>query len=81
MAYVYVRIYSQSTGGEWGLYLPTFTNNGYNHVTVPFDLVYNGSELPATGWFDLYMANSSGYNTDGNDQMTINVQVLPVDAF
>lgn len=81
MAYVYVRIYSQSTGGEWGLYLPTFTNNGYNHVTVPFDIVYNGSELPATGWFDLYMANSSGYNTDGNDQMTINVQVLPVDAF
>ena len=81
MAYVYVRIYSQSTGGEWGLYLPTFTNNGYNHVTVPFDIIYNGSELPATGWFDLYMANSSGYNTDGNDQMTINVQVLPVDAF
>lgn len=81
MAYVYVRIYSQSTGGEWGLYLPTYTNNAYNHITIPFDIVYNGSELPATGWFDLYMANSSGYNTDGNDQMTINVQVLPVDAF
>ena len=81
LAYVYLRIHSQTNGADYGLYLPTFTNNGGNHVTIPLDVVYDGSELPTTGWFDLYIANSSGLYTDSNDQITLNVSVLPANSF
>lgn len=81
LAYVYVRIHSQTNGADYGLYLPTFTNNAGNHVTIPLDVVYDGSELPTTGWFDLYIANSSGLSTDTNDQLTLNVSVLPANSF
>lgn len=81
LAYIYVRIHSQTNGADYGLYLPTYTNNTYNHVTIPLDLVYDGTELPTTGWFDLYIAVSSGLATDGGDQLTLNVSVLPANSF
>ena len=73
-----IRIYSQSTGQYFYYPLNSFVNNGYNHFTVPLNIISNG--LP-TGWFDVYVYSTSGWITDSNDQLTICVQILPVRDF
>jgi len=79
MLQITVRVYSQSGGTYTYYYFNNFTNNGGNHHTVPLDYVI--SSLPNLGWHDIYLYNSSGWNTDSNDQMTVNVQILPVDNY
>ena len=83
LAYPYVRIYSQSSGQYWYYSLQAFTNGTYNHVTFPFSIIFNDytPAVSATGWFDVYIYNSSGCNTDTNDQLWLDVQVLPASNF
>jgi hypothetical protein len=73
-----IRIYSQSTGQYFYYAQNSFVNNGYNHFTVPLNIISNG--LP-TGWFDVYVYSTSGWITDSNDQLTVCVQILPVRDF
>lgn len=76
-----IRLYCQSTGIYTYLYQNAFVNNGYNHFTVPLTYIINGGLLGGTGWYDVYVYSSSGWITDGNDQLTISVQILPVSGF
>lgn len=78
---VLVRFYSQNYGVYKYFYYNTFTNNGYNHVTVPLDQIYTIGDLPYDGWYDVYFQSTSAFITDGNDQLTLNVQVLPIADF
>ena len=73
-----IRLYSQSTGNYYSYPLNSFVNVGGNHFTVPLNVISNG--LP-TGWFDVYVYSTSGWITDGNDQLTVCVQILPVRDF
>ena len=68
-AYPTLRVYSQSYGIYWYFSFEAFTNNGGNHVTFPFEIVFSGTGYPYSGWFDLYFYNNGNCNTDGNDQL------------
>ena len=81
MGQVYLRFYSQSNGTYTYQYLNTFTNNASNHVTVSLDQIFDSSLLPYLGWYDVFFASSSQFVTDSNDQLTLNVQFLPVAGF
>ena len=81
MGQVYLRFYSQSNGTYTYQYINTFTNNASNHVTVSLDQIFDSSLLPYLGWYDVFFASSSQFVTDSNDQLTLNVQFLPVAGF
>jgi hypothetical protein len=73
-AQIAVRIYQQNTGNYYTYYFNTFTNNAYNHVTIP--LFCNVGTL-GVGWHDVFVFNNSGYSTDGNDQLNIQIMTFP----
>jgi hypothetical protein len=73
-----IRVYSQSAGTYYYYPINAFVNNGYNHFTVPLDYA---TTFPYTGWYDIYVYSTSGWVTDGNDQLTIGVSILPVNGF
>lgn len=73
-----VRVYSQSAGTYYYYPFNAFVNNGYNHFTVPLNYA---TTFPYTGWYDIYVYSTSGWITDTNDQLTIGVSILPVNAF
>jgi hypothetical protein len=73
-----IRVYSQSAGTYYYFPINAYVNNGYNHFTVPLDYA---TTFPYTGWYDIYVYSTSGWITDGNDQLTIGVSILPVNAF
>jgi hypothetical protein len=73
-----IRCYSQSAGTYYYFPINAYVNNGYNHFTVPLDYA---TTFPYTGWYDIYVYSTSGWITDGNDQLTIGVTILPVNAF
>lgn len=80
--YVGLRIYARTTGVYYYYNFHHFQNISYAHTTYPLDMVFYGSDLPTTGWFDTYIYNAGGpMVSDGNDQLQLNVQVLPVDSF
>jgi hypothetical protein len=79
MLQITIRIYSHAAGTYTYYALNNFTNNGGNHHTVPLDHII--TDLPYTGWHDIYLYNTSGWQTDTNDQLTVNVQLLPVRDF
>lgn len=81
MAYPTIRIYSQSTGQYWFFQTNNYTNNGYNHITVPIYAIFNEGYTTATGWFDIYVYNNGGANTDTNDILDIHVITLPVSSY
>jgi hypothetical protein len=74
-----IRFYSQSTGVYTYYPLNSFVNVGYNHFTVPLNYIVGS--LPGTGWYDIYVYSSSGWITDGNDQLTICAQIMGVGNF
>jgi hypothetical protein len=76
-AQMFVRIYNQNSGNYYTFTFNTFTNNAYNHVTVPLNCFIGNT---GSGWNDVYVY-SSGYATDGNDQLQITVLTLPVPAY
>jgi hypothetical protein len=76
-AQMFVRIYNQNSGNYYTFTANTFTNNAYNHVTVPLNCFIGNT---GSGWNDVYVY-SSGYATDGNDQLQITVLTLPVNAY
>jgi len=80
-AYPYIRIYSQTTGGTWYYSFEAFTNFAGGHLTFPFEIVLTASNLPTDGWHDIYFYNNGNCNTDTNDQLWINVQLLPMSDF
>jgi hypothetical protein len=71
MAYPALRVYSQNTGQVWYYDLRNFTNNGGNHVTFPFQMIFNSNNTTTTGWFDVYFYQNGNCNTDTNDQLWI----------
>ena len=77
-AQILVRIYNQSSGVYYYYYINTFTNNGGNHVSIPLNCFVGNT---GSGWNDVYIVNSSGYNTDGNDQLQITAFTMPVPAY
>ena len=81
MAYPYLRIYSQNSGSYYTYSFNAFTNNGGNHVTFPFEIVLSASVLNNAGWHDVYIYNAGNCNTDSNDQLWVNVEVLPMSDF
>lgn len=77
-AYPYIRLYSQSSGAVYYYSLQAYTNNTYNHMTFPFELViYPASVGNTTGWFDVYVYNNGGCITDTGDQLWVNTEILP----
>jgi hypothetical protein len=73
-----IRVYSQSAGTYYYYPINAFVNNGYNHFTVPLNYA---ASFPYTGWYDIFVYSTSGWITDGNDQLTIGVTVLPAGSF
>jgi len=73
-----IRVYSQAQGTYQYYPINAFVNNGYNHFTVPLNYAAN---FGATGWYDIYVYSTSGWITDGNDQLTIGVTILPANGF
>jgi len=71
-AYPVVRIYSQNNGTYYYFTFNAFTNVTYNHTTFPFEILFNASNSSAVGWFDVYVYNNGGCNTDTNDQLYVN---------
>jgi hypothetical protein len=71
MAYPNLRVYSQNTGQYWYYDLRNFTNNGSNHVTFPFQVIFNSNNTTAVGWFDVYFYSGGNLFTDSNDQLWI----------
>jgi hypothetical protein len=69
-----IRLYSQNQGAYYYYYVNTFTNNGGNHVTIPLCLFVGNLGF---GWWDVFLFNSSGLNTDSNDQLVVQVQTFP----
>jgi hypothetical protein len=77
-----LRIFSQSTGAFYFFTFNTFQNIGSAHFTYPFEVILTEAFLgTTTGWFDIFIYNVFGFITDTNDQLHVNVEVLPVDAF
>jgi hypothetical protein len=78
-----LRIYSQSTGAYFYYGFTTYQSQTYIQTTYPFEIILTEADLGTftLGWFDVYIYNSSGISTDANDQLHVNVQVLPVDSF
>ena len=81
LAYPQIRTYSQNTGATFNTDLRNFTNNGYNHVTFPFEVVLTINQLPAVGWYDVYLYNGGNCNTDGNDQYWLTCNSVPCYEF
>ena len=73
-----IRCYSQSSGTYYYFPINAFVNVGNNHFTVPLNYA---SSFPYTGWYDIYVYSTSGWITDGNDQLTIGVTILPAGSF
>lgn len=77
-AYPYVRTYSQS----WGTYtywsLEAFTNVGSNHTTFPFEIVLSYNDLSSPYWHDVYVYNAANCISDTNDQLWVNIEILPM---
>ena len=73
-----IRVYSQAAGTYYYYPFNAFVNVGNNHFTVPLNYA---TTFPYTGWYDIYVYSTSGWITDGNDQLTIGVSILPVNAF
>jgi hypothetical protein len=73
-AQIAVRIYQQNTGNYYTYYFNTFTNNAFNHVSIP--LFCNVGTL-GVGWHDVFVFNNSGYSTDGNDQLNLQIMTFP----
>ena len=76
-----IRIYSQNSGATRYYSFPTWQNITYAQTTYPIDIILNNADLPELGWFDIYIYNSYGMSTDINDQLWVNVQLLPVNSF
>jgi hypothetical protein len=78
-----LRIYSQTTGAFYFYTFNTYQNITIAQTTYPFEVILTEAFLGAftTGWFDIYIYNSVGFSTDINNQLHVNVEVLPVDAF
>lgn len=81
MGYAQIRIYNQTNGVYTFKVLPTFTNNAYNHITIPMDVIFTDAELTTTGWYDVMIMNYAGINTDANDVLMMNVSLLPAYNF
>jgi hypothetical protein len=73
-----IRCYSQSSGAYYYFPINAYVNIGGNHFTVPLNYA---SSFPTTGWYDIYVYSTSGWITDGNDQLTIGVTILPAGGF
>lgn len=81
LATMVVRIYSQSSGVYRYYPFITYQNQAYVQTTYPFELILSSAMIPETGWFDIYVYSSFALITDINNQLHVNVQLLPVDAF
>lgn len=81
LATMVVRIYSQSSGVFRYYPFITYQNLAYVQTTYPFELILTSAMIPETGWFDIYIYSSFALITDINNQLHVNVQLLPVDAF
>ena len=73
-----IRVYSQVQGTYQYYPINAFVNVGYNHFTVPLNYAAN---FGVTGWYDIYVYSTSGWITDGNDQLTIGVSISPANGF
>ena len=80
-AYPYIRTYSQSWGTFTYWSLEAFTNVGSNHTTFPFEVVLNYNDLSSPLWHDIYVYNAANCISDTNDQLWVNVEVLPMSDF
>ena len=81
LATMVVRVYSQSSGVYRYYPFITYQNQAYVQTTYPFELILSSAMIPETGWFDIYVYSSYALITDINNQLHVNVQLLPVDAF
>ena len=81
MSYPYIRIYSQSSGVYSYYSLQCYFNITYNHTPQPIDLILTFSDIPYTGWFDVYFYNNGGCITDANDFLWINATNLISTAY
>ena len=79
-----MRVYSQTSGAYFYYNFRTYQNLTYVQTTYPFELILSEADLGAfsTGWYDFYIYGLAGQiSTDANNQLQVNVEVLPVDAF
>jgi hypothetical protein len=81
LATMVVRVYSQSSNVFRSYPFITYQNQAYVQTTYPFELILSSAMIPETGWFDIYVYSSFALITDINNQLHVNVQLLPVDSF
>jgi len=78
-----MRLYSQTSGAYFYYQFRTYQNISIAQTTYPFEIILTDGDLGAfsTGWYDIYIYNVSGVSTDGNNQLHLCVQLLPVNSF
>jgi len=78
-----MRLYSQTSGAYFYYQFRTYQNISIAQTTYPFEIILTDGDLGAfsTGWYDIYIYNVGGCSTDGNDQLHLSVQLLPVNSF
>jgi hypothetical protein len=78
-----MSIYSRLSGTYFNYTFRTYQNIAYAQTTYPFEMILTQGDLGtfSTDWYDIYIYNISGVSTDGNNQLHVCVQVLPVNAF
>jgi hypothetical protein len=83
LQYVNIRIYSRLSGAYFYYTFRTYQNITYAQTTYPFEIILTEGDLGAfsTDWFDIYIYNAGGVSTDGNNQLHVCVQVMPVGSF
>jgi hypothetical protein len=80
-AFPILRVYSQNTGLSYFYSFEAYTNVAFNHVTFPIEIILTSAQLPHNGWNDVYFYSAGNINTDGNDQLWLNVEILPMSDF
>jgi hypothetical protein len=79
-----MRLYSQTSGAYFYYNFRTYQNLTYVQTTYPFEMILTAGDLGAfsTGWFDFYIYGLAGQcQSDGNNQLHVCVEVLPVSDF
>ena len=75
-----LSLYSRLLGIYINYSFATYQNQTYAQTTYPFEIILTEADI-GTDWFDIYIYNISGFSINGDNQLHVNVEVLPVAAF
>ena len=76
-----IRIKHQTSSTLYYYSLEAYTNYTHPRPIQFFELILSYTDLPNEGWYDIYVYNKSNCITDSNDQLVVNVTILPTSEF